>query len=97
MDLFVHKAFEAKHVDEPINDTVNDTANDTANGKVNTMSRWGVILPTIKANPKVTIDELAALAGTSRRTITRDLEKLKQQGKIRRIGSDKSGYWETLD
>ncbi len=62
------------------NDTVNGTLNDT--------------VKLIKENPKITIDELAHKLDKSRRTITRYIKKLQEDGIILRIGSDKSGYWQ---
>ncbi|NTW33065.1 MAG: Fic family protein [Bacteroidetes bacterium] len=62
----------------------NDTANGTVNDTVNL----------IKANPKITMDELAQKINKSRRTITRIIKKLQEDGIISRIGSDKTGYWE---
>jgi Fic family protein len=61
-----------------------DTANDTVNDTVNL----------IRSNPKITIDELALKLNKSRRTVTRVLKKLQEEGIISRIGSDKTGYWE---
>jgi Fic family protein len=62
---------------------VNDTVNDTVN--------------LIKANPKITLDELALKLNKSRRTITRIIKKLQDEGMISRIGSDKAGYWQVKD
>jgi predicted HTH transcriptional regulator len=39
---------------------------------------------------------MAKRMGVTRRTILRDLEKLKFSGKIKRTGSDKYGYWELI-
>jgi predicted HTH transcriptional regulator len=62
----------------------NDTVNDTVNGTVKL----------IKANQRITIDELALKLNKSRRTITRIIKKLQADGIISRIGSDKTGHWE---
>jgi len=48
----------------------------------------------IKANPKITFDELAMKLNKSRRTVTRIIKKLQDEGIISRIGSDKAGYWQ---
>ena len=61
-------------------DTVNGTVNDT--------------VKLIKANQRITIDELALKLNKSRRTITRIIKKLQEDGVVSRIGSDKTGYWE---
>jgi predicted HTH transcriptional regulator len=36
---------------------------------------------------------LAGILKVSTRTIRRDIEKLKNMNKLKRIGSEKSGYW----
>lgn len=43
-----------------------------------------------------TTDDIAALLGVSKRTILRDLEKMKELGIIVRVGTSKSGYWEIV-
>ncbi len=35
--------------------------------------------------------------GVSSRTIQRDLDKLKENGRIERIGKEKSGYWRIIE
>jgi len=35
--------------------------------------------------------------GVTSRTIQRDLEKLSKEGRIKRVGPDKGGYWLVLD
>ena len=46
-----------------------------------------------KADPYVTADELAELLGVSRRTVLRAIAKLRESGRITRVGSDKTGHW----
>ena len=52
--------------------TVNCIVNDTVN--------------LIKANPKITMDELAMNLNKSRRTVTRIIKKLQDEGIISRVG-----------
>ena len=47
-------------------------------------------------NVTKTTDDIAALLGVSKRTILRDLEKMKELGIIVRVGTSKSGYWEIV-
>lgn len=63
-------------------DTVNGTVNDT--------------VKMIKENPKITLDELAEAIGKSRRTVARQIKQLQEDRVIRRVGSDKTGYWEVI-
>ncbi len=55
------------------------------------------ILSAIKENPKITTAELVNISGLSRRGVEWNIEKLKKQGKLKRIGSDKGGYWEIIE
>lgn len=52
------------------------------------------ILGSISENPYVTAQELAVIAGISKRKIEENLSKLKSKGLIERIGADKGGYWQ---
>ena len=45
-------------------------------------------------NPKQTKEELSASTGLSRATITRAIQKLESEGKIKRIGANKNGHWQ---
>ena len=84
--------------------TANGTVNDTVNGTVNKIAELNKAGPTladkiieaITANSRITYDVLSAAVGMSRRTISREVKALLQQGKICRIGSDKTGHWEVV-
>ena len=52
------------------------------------------ILEAIKSNPKITQNELAEIAGLTRRGIEWNLAKLKEKGILERIGPAKGGHWE---
>ncbi len=54
------------------------------------------ILKAISGNKNITIEELASLAGVTQRTIERNIQRLQQEGHLRRIGPDKGGYWEII-
>lgn len=54
------------------------------------------ILDIMKSNSSVTIDYLCEACGLTRDGINWNIRKLKEQGKIRRIGPDKGGYWEVV-
>ena len=80
---------------EPINDPVkakNDPVNDLVNDSVKRS-----ILQHLKQNPKANYSELADKTGYSTATIKRHIQELKKMGKIERIGSDKTGYWEIIE
>jgi predicted HTH transcriptional regulator len=44
----------------------------------------------------ITISKLSSILGVTDKTIKRDISKLKDENKIKRVGSLKSGYWEIL-
>jgi Fic family protein len=81
--LITLKNRQGKPLEIEVDGTVSGTASDTVN--------------LIKANPKITIDELTLKLSKSRRTMTRTIKKLQDEGIISRIGSDKTGCWRVND
>ena len=70
----------------PQNDTVkldNDTVNDT-------------VLKLIKQNNRITATDICEKLNLSLSTTKRRIKKLKESGKIERIGSDKTGHWKII-
>lgn len=55
------------------------------------------IIREMRANPMVTINELATSLGISDRAISKHLKKLQEESIIRRIGADRGGYWEVIN
>ena len=55
------------------------------------------ILQLVRENPKITIKQLAEETGLSRRGIEWNLDKLKKENKIKRIGPAKGGRWEIVE
>ena len=70
--------------------TKNDTVNDT-------VKRIDLIIEEFKKNPHVSYEELSRLIKKSRKTVYRDIEKMKKLGLIKRVGADKKGYWKVLN
>ncbi len=60
------------------------------------VKRFEAVLEIIKQNNNITIMQLAEKFNVSDKTIKRDISKLKQNNKIERKGSDKTGYWKVL-
>ena len=54
------------------------------------------ILEILAKEPTCTYDELAEQLGVSRRAITKQIKNLREAGKLRRVGPDKSGHWEVM-
>ena len=55
------------------------------------------ILEAIRENSKITQKQLAAVSGLSLRGVEWNMAKLKNEGKIKRLGSDKKGTWEIVE
>lgn len=55
-----------------------------------------LILEKIKENPSITVKELALLLDVNEKTVKRDIEKLKEEDKVQRIGSARKGKWEVI-
>jgi ATP-dependent DNA helicase RecG len=55
-----------------------------------------LILNAISENPKITQKNIAVKTDLSTRTVSRVIRKLRNTGAIRRIGSDRYGYWEIM-
>lgn len=81
----------------------NAPANAPVNAPVNTrvdisgLNTSEAIIALLRANPKQTRQHLANIIGKDVRTIARALAKLVQAGKIKRVGSDKTGHWQVLN
>ena len=52
------------------------------------------ILQLLKESPRLTRAELATAVGKSEHTIKEHIAQLKKKGVLRRVGSDRNGYWE---
>ncbi len=59
-------------------------------------SRKKRLLSELKRNSQITLDQLEAALSLPRRTIARDIEWLKENGYLERIGSKKSGSWHVI-
>ena len=55
------------------------------------------LLDLLISDPRLSAKDLAGLLNKSTRTIERQLKSLREQGKLRRVGSDKSGHWEIVE
>lgn len=55
------------------------------------------ILELVKANPEITIQELASGIGISNSSIGRNFQKLQKENLLKRIGADKGGRWDVVE
>ncbi len=54
------------------------------------------IIKLIKENPNITQAEMSKILDITRDGISYNIKVLKEEGKIRRVGATKKGYWEIL-
>ena len=81
---------------KPNNVTKNDTINVKDQNMAEKIPTDAKVYMLLKEDPTQTREVLAGKAGRTVRTIQRALKKLSREGKIKRIGSNKTGYWELL-
>ena len=51
----------------------------------------------LSQTPHTTIPDVAASLGITTRAVEKQIAALKKQGRVRRIGPNKGGHWETMD
>lgn len=54
------------------------------------------ILEIIRDNQNITKVKLTEITNLGKNTIDRAIQELKEKGYIKRVGSNKKGYWEVL-
>lgn len=70
--------------------------NEPVNEPVKLSKATKEVLDCLQKNPNMTIQTLVAETGVARETVKRALKTLREKGFIRRIGSDKTGYYEII-
>lgn len=68
------------------------TDNVSVNVSVNVSAKEKII-DIITQMPAITVKELAKMLSVTERTIYKQIDTLKTENKIERVGSDKTGYW----
>lgn len=75
-----------------------DTVNDTVKSDVSALSKTEQkVLAAISSFPDYSYEKLAEFCHLSRPTVARTIKTLQSREYIRRIGSDKTGYWEVTN
>jgi ATP-dependent DNA helicase RecG len=54
------------------------------------------VLEVLSSNPQMTLEEVSVEVGKSVSAIKRAVGRLKLEGKLRHVGSQKGGHWEVL-
>ncbi len=66
-------------------------------GEKSSIKNEQLIIETIKANPSAPIPIFQKITGLSRSGIWKILNRLKEKGIVRRVGSDRDGFWEVCE
>ena len=72
------------------------TENVTENVTDRKLPSHQIVLNLLKENPMRSREEMAGIMGKTVRTVQRALDKLSDEGLIRRIGTARAGYWEVI-
>jgi ATP-dependent DNA helicase RecG len=54
------------------------------------------ILSLLKSDPGLAAGDIAKMIGITQRAVEKQIAKLREEGRIRRIGPDKGGHWEVV-
>ena len=73
-----------------------ETEVDRSEQIINAESTQDKILYLIKQNPSITQEKMAKELGFVRSGIAKNIKKMKENGLIERVGSDRNGYWKII-
>ena len=82
------------------NGVINETdgvINEIINGAINISSPEQAVLAAIRKKPRITKMELQKETSFGKSTIDRAIKALKEKYLIKRVGSNKTGYWEIIN
>ncbi|GAB1481761.1 hypothetical protein MASR2M78_05760 [Treponema sp.] len=51
----------------------------------------------LRTNPDATAQKMALALDVTDKTIKRHIKTLREQGRLKRVGSDKTGHWEVIE
>lgn len=72
-----------------------DTINDTVKPQIDTVN--DTVFSLIKQDYKITANEIGERLKISLSTVRRKIKELRDNRKIVRVGSDKTGHWKIID
>ena len=72
------------------NDTIKDTINSLSDNE-------RIVFEEMHIRPKVTANELSEKLDINLRNTKKIIDKLKEKGLVKRIGSRKAGHWEVVE
>ena len=74
-----------------------DNGTDGTDSGTDEISREDAIVNLMRKNKRISIKEISSQLNIPRRTLFRIIDTLKSDGRIRRVGSEKSGTWEVIE
>lgn len=101
--VIVHNADSPKRVEDVSGGVIGDVSGIVVgdvsvieNPRAAAAKRRAAIIELLRKEPNYSGSQLAKLLNVSSRTISRDIDKLKTEGKLRRVGDENMGHWEVL-
>ncbi len=56
-----------------------------------------IVMEKMRTDKRISVKQLSKIFGKSKTAMFRVIDRLKSEGKIRRVGSEKSGTWEVIE
>jgi Fic family protein len=94
IEFMLQRILHALKENAPVNAPQNAPVNASINYEQ--LSTADAIIELIKRNNEINRQEMAELLNKDLRTIGRAIKKLREHGRLQRVGSAKDGYWELL-
>lgn len=94
--VVVRNAEYVTKTEDPKEDVSGDVSGGVKSQIAAANARRDSIIKLVKQNKNYSVSKLAELLNVSPRTISRDIEKLKTEKRIQRVGDENTGYWEVL-
>ena len=76
---------------------VGNKVDNKVDNKIKLNDRRKRIITEIRDNPNITVEELQRILGISKTSVINNINFLKENHYIDRIGAKKNGYWKILD
>ena len=93
-DYYESERYPGPKFDIPTMNEIKKNINVTENV---TENRIQLIEEEIRNNSRISLIDLSRILNVSKMTIYRDIEKMKKNGIVKRVGPDKGGYWKIID
>ena len=77
--------------------TINATISATINATIKLTDSQKKILEIILSDPRINQAEIAEQLNLHRVSVAKSMSKLQKEGVLKRVGSNKNGYWEIVE